>query len=82
MCLVSLSITVPHLPDVLYCHSAYEAAEGIAARVGAVPRARSRPAQAAMTQPVIVNWATWIAVDQNEAGELPLPLGVGRAEVK
>ena len=44
MRLVSLSITAPHLPDVLYCHSAYEAAEGIDARVGAVPRAATRPA--------------------------------------
>ena len=81
MCLVSLSITVPHLPDVLYCHSAYEAAEGIAARVGAVPRARSRPAQAAMTQPVIVNLGNVYRADEMKQASFRY-LGVGRAEVK
>jgi UDPglucose 6-dehydrogenase len=81
MCLVSLSITVPHLPDVLYCHSAYEAAEGIDARVGAVPRARSRPAQAAMTQPVIVNLGNVYRADEMKRASFRY-LGVGRAEVK
>ena len=77
----------PHLPDVIYCHSAYEAAAGVDAVVIAteweqfraldLARLRSAMSAAGDRRP-----AEYLSRRRNEAGKLPLcQRRAGRAEV-
>ena len=76
----------PHLPDAIYCHSAYEAAAGVDAVVIATEWEQFRALdlarlKSAMTRPVIVDLRNVYRSDEMRRASFRY-LGVGRAEVK
>jgi len=76
----------PYLPDVIYCHSAYEAAAGVDAVVIATEWEQFRALdlarlKSAMTRPVIVDLRNVYRSDEMRRASFRY-LGVGRAEVK
>ena len=76
----------PHLPDVIYCHSAYEAAAGADAVVIATEWEQFRALdlarlRSAMTRPVIVDLRNIYRAEEMQRARFRY-LGVGRAEVK
>jgi UDPglucose 6-dehydrogenase len=75
----------PHLPDVIYCHSAYEAAAGVDAVVIATEWEQFRALDLArlknaMTRPLIVDLRNIYAAEEMKQASFHY-LSVGRAEV-
>jgi UDPglucose 6-dehydrogenase len=76
----------PHLPDVIYCHSAYEAAAGVDAVVIATEWEQFRALdlarlRTAMTRPVIVDLRNIYRADEMKQASFRYA-SVGRAELK